>query len=83
MLQSGEVEALELFWIVEVLTHRVGPGGMMVQDFDLQLFSHQSWFGMPLPVYNLLISYATKIHTKHFSFSLYVETSLIYEHFIA
>ena len=32
-----EVEALELLHIVEVLAHRVGPGGVAVQDADVQV----------------------------------------------
>ena len=36
-LHSSQVEALELFCVVEVLAHRVGLGGMLVQDLDFQL----------------------------------------------
>jgi hypothetical protein len=36
-LQSRQVEALELFRVVEVLAHGIGLGGMLVQEFELQL----------------------------------------------
>src|SRR5262249_8653663 len=36
-LQRRKVEALELFGVVEVLAHGIGFGGMLVQEFELQL----------------------------------------------
>ena len=36
-LHSREVEALELFRVIEVLAHRIGLGGMLVQDVQPQL----------------------------------------------
>src|SRR5262249_34070585 len=37
LLQSREVEALELLGVVEVLAHRIGLGRMLVQDVQSQL----------------------------------------------
>ena len=36
-LQRCVVEAQELLRVVEALAHRIGLGGMLVQEFDLQL----------------------------------------------
>ena len=36
-LQRVEVERLELFGVVEVLVHRVGPGRVLVEDLQVQL----------------------------------------------
>ena len=36
-LHRRQVEALELFGVVEVLAHGIGLGGMLVQEIELQL----------------------------------------------
>ena len=37
LLHGLQVETLELFSVVETLAHRIGLGGMLVQDIELQL----------------------------------------------
>ena len=37
LLQSRVVEALELFRVVKIRAHRIGLGGMLVEQFDFQL----------------------------------------------
>ena len=37
LLHGLQVETLELFSVVEILAHRIGLGGMLVQDIELQL----------------------------------------------
>ncbi len=37
LLHGLQVETLELFGVVEILAHRIGLGGMLVQDIELQL----------------------------------------------
>ena len=37
LLHGRQVETLELFSVVETLAHRIGLGGMLVQDIELQL----------------------------------------------
>ncbi len=33
---GSEIEALELFGVVEILAHRIGLGGMLAQDIQIQ-----------------------------------------------
>jgi hypothetical protein len=37
LLHGLQVETLELLSVIETLSHRIGLGGMLVQDIDLQL----------------------------------------------
>ena len=37
LLQSGQIKLLEFFGIVEIGAHRVGLGGMLVQDIEIHL----------------------------------------------
>ena len=42
-----EVEALEFLGVVERLAHRIGQGGVLVENLKVQLFGHQSRFVGP------------------------------------
>ena len=53
-LHRRQVEALELFRVVEVLAHRIGLGGMLVQKVDFNWFGHQSRFDVPPPAVCLM-----------------------------
>ncbi len=37
LLHSLQVELLEFLSVVEILPHRIGLGGMLVQDIEIQL----------------------------------------------